>query len=313
MSAEATTMIGELENSLGVPTFAFLGHWIGEYAVDADEQVGRLLVTAMVERLRREAASEVALVLVARGGYPAFADAIIRAIDHLNLRLQVVLPTGVDGSMSLLALAADQVTVHAQAGVGAVDSGLCVTPRRAFDATLHEYCPVDPATLIALDEGQRVEMARLAFDRQIRDEQRRAARRLVTSRGHDASLVARFTTTDLGCDLCARLGDLEAAGVAVRVAPDPLAEQLEDLVRWGESALSLFRSPGERFQVSDELADEVQFEPATLVPAAAIACADRSWVHELDTGSPDPDAPKLLGQWRRWDLAEEIGNKSLSI
>ncbi len=303
MIAESTTIIGELENSLGVPTFAFLSHWIGEYAVDADEEAGRLLVSTVVDRLRRENADEIALILVARGGYPIFADAVIRAMRHLDVDLQVLLPARVDGAASLLTLAAEKITLHPQAGLGAVDSGLCVAPRRPFNAALHAYSAVDPVSLLEMEEGSRAEMARLAYDRLIRHEQRRTAAHLLSGRDLDEAQIASFTTDTLGAGLSAGATQLDQASFDVRVAPAPLAEQLEALLAWGQEALSLFRSPQERFQLSDGLADEVEFEPATLVPAAAVVSIDAVWLHELDTGSPDPDAPKLMGHWRSWDPA----------
>lgn len=301
MIAESTTMIGELETSLGVPTFALFANWRGEYSVDADEQAGRLLTSMFVERLRQERADEIALILAARGGYPAFADGVLRTLGQLEVRLQVVVPCRVDGSVGLLAAAGDNITLHPQAGIGAVDRGLCVVPREHLDASLFPYAPVDPAEFARLEQGEETAVARLAFDRLVRREQRRMAGRVMDSVAPDSDGSDWLLETSLGRGLTIGVHQLRQAGVEARVAPVPLAEQLEELMEWAGDTLSLFRDPDERFEVSDTVADEVEFEPAEMVPAAAIVGTQGVWLHELDTGSPDPHAPRLLGDWRRWD------------
>ncbi len=295
MIAESTALLSQLENSLGVPTVAFFANWAGEYAVDADEEAGRLLTQMMVERLRQESSDALALVVGSRGGYPAFADAVLRTARHLDVELRVLLPCRVDGAASLIALAADQITLHPQAGVGPVDSGLCVVPKRELDASLFEHCPVAPTEVVGLTQSDVVEIARLTYDRFLRHHQRRMAQRFSTDA--DAFAVVEERLGRGGTIGCA---ELSARGIDARVAPAPLAEQLEELRQWGEQALHLFRNPEERFEFSGELANEVEFQPAMDVAAGAIVSIDRVWLHELDTGSPDPHAPRLMGQWRLW-------------
>lgn len=305
MIAESTTMVGELETSLGVPVFAFFANWIGEYSVDADEEAGRLLTAMIIERLRKERTDQIAVILGARGGYPAFADTVLRTVRQLDVKLQVIVPCRIDGAAALLAVAGDHLTLHPQAGIGAVDIGLCVVPRLPLDASLLAHCPMDSSEIAGVEQGEQTILARLANDRLIRQEQRQMAGQIVSSRALDEASVDSLLETTLGRGLTVGVTQLNAAGVNTRVAPVPLAEQLEELLDWAEQTLSLFGEPVDRFQVSDTIADEVEFEPAALVPAAAIIGTQSVWLHELDTGSPDPHAPRLLGKWRQWDPEAE--------
>lgn len=321
MIAEATAMVGELETSLGVPTFAFFAHWQGEYAVDADEEAARLLTTAIVDRVRRSGAGQVALVLGARGGYPAFADMVLRTLRQIDVDLQAVVACRVDGAVGTLAAASTTITIHPQAGIGALDRGLCVVPRRELDAALLSYWPGDPSELLPADENRQALFSRLAHDRMLRDEQRRMAHQVLRSAiapkvkiGDGESSEGQGETTgeeepslewlfesNLGRGGTVDTARLCEAGIKARVAPAPLAEQLEELLAWAGSTLHLFERPGDRFSVSSDFADEMEFEPASRVAAAAVVGIDAVWIHELDTGSPDPDAPRLLGRWRAWD------------
>ncbi len=310
MIAESTTMVGELETSLGVPTFALFTNWNGEYSVDADERAGRLLTDMIIGRLRRERTDEVALILGARGGYPAFTDTVLRTVDQMDVKLQVVVSSRVDGAVGTLAVAGDTLTLHPQAGIGAVDGGLCVVPRVPLDAELFAHCPVEPGEFARLEQGEETTLARLAYDRLLRQEQRRMAARVVASLAAEAPPVDWLLESTLGRGLTVGASELREAGVDARVAPVPLAEQLEELLAWAGQTLSMFSDPSERFELSDTVADEVEFEPATTVPAAAIISTQSVWLHELDTGSPDPHAPRLLGRWRGWDPEGETGEES---
>ena len=301
MIAASTTIVGELETSLGVPTFAFFANWSGEYSVDADEEAGRLLTSMIVDRLRYEKVDDVAIVLGARGGYPAFADAVLRAMEQLDVGLQVIIPCRIGGSIGLVAVGADQVTFHPRAGISAVDSGPCVVPRKKLDASLIAHCPVDALDLGQVEQGEEPLYARLAYDRLIRDDQRRMACHLASGLGADEVAAEALFESTLGQGMTVGASQLAELGVDARVAPVPLAEQLEELLEWATDTVQLFAEPEDRFEVSDSLADEVEFKPATKVSAAAIVGVEAVWLHELDTGSPDPDAPRLLGKWRRWD------------
>lgn len=301
MIAESTTMIGELENSLGVPTFALFANWTGEYSVDVDEEAGRLLTEMMVQRIRRERCDEIALILGNRGGYPAFADTVIRTVEHLEVDLEVLVPCRIDGAGGLVAVSGDSITLHPQGGIGAVDGGLNVVPRRPLDAALFPHCPVEPREIPALEQAEESILARLANDRFVRHQQRRTAGRILSTKNLGGESMEWLLESTLGAGMTVGVDRLREADVEARVAPEPLAEQLEDLLEWAIRALQLYQTPEERFEVSDSLATEVEFEPAKMVPAAAIFCIDAVWLHELDTGSPEPDAPRLAGRWRRWN------------
>lgn len=271
MIAEATTILGELEASLGVPTFALFAHWRGEYAVDLDEEAGRLLSTMIIERIREQQAEQIALIVDGRGGYPTFADAVLRTTRQLNIELQTIPIGRIDGSIGLLALGAKLITLHPQAGIGALDRGLCVGAGRE-----------EPDHFISRDQRQ---IARYLLKYYLQPHEQ------------PPPLDNLFLST-LGQGVTAPIDLLEKFGLNLRIAPDPLAEQLEELRRWAADALNLFEPPGARFKVSAQWAEEVEFEPATYISAAAIIGVERGWTYELDTGSPDPDAPRLAGRWR---------------
>lgn len=272
MITEAMTLLGELETSLGVPTFALFSHWRGEYAVDLDEEAGRHLSTMIIERSRETKTKQVALIVDARGGYPAFADAVLRTIRQLDLELQTILMGRVDGSIGLLALGARLITLHPQAGLGALDSGLCVVPRSTS------------GMINSVRQDQRIIARQIA--------------RYHLRKGDKSGSIDQLFEASLGQGATAPAELLEEIGLNLRIAPEPLAEQLEELRRWAAGALNLFETPGARFKVSDQWAEEVEFEPATTISAAAIIGIDAGWIHDLDTGSPDPDAPRLTGRWR---------------
>lgn len=289
MSAKATAILAELETSLGIPTFAVLAHWSGEYAVDLDEEAARILGGLVMERVRGQEVEEVALILCGRGGEASFADRVLRTLSHLELGLQVVLLDRVDGAVALLSLGATSLLLHPQAAVGAVDRGLCIAPRPQLSPEILQLLALEE--LPAEEEG-RGEFLRVANEELQRHEQRVVGRRWL---GDD---LAEVDQEALGRSGGLTVRDLQALGKAARVAPGPLAEQLDELLDWATEALHLTRRPGERFQVSEEWGEEVEFEPATSVNVGAVLSTHAAWMRELDTGSPDPDAPRLRGAWR---------------
>lgn len=300
--AEAISMLGHLETSMGVPTFAFFANWKGEYAVDADEEASRILSNLIVERVRQSQVDEVAILLGARGGDPCFADSVLRTIWHLGIRAHAVLTCRVDAGIANLAIGCESITLHPQAGIGALDSGLLVVPPGRVDSATLPFFPESPFA-VSLDPAREQTLARLAEDRRIRQELRLQARRLIERRneGLDEKKILGAFESSLGRGGTLDSWSLIQMGLDVRVAPGPLAEQLEELLTWCGEHLHLFGRPHKRFRVTESFVEEVEFELATSVEAAAIFTIDTAWIHELDTGSPDPDAPRLTGAWRMWD------------
>ncbi len=295
--SEATTIIGELETSLGMPVIVFLSHWQGEYAVDPGEDGGRLLSKVMVEVYRRHGEPrQMALVLLGRGGESCFADQVLRCAEHLDIELDVVVPHRIDGATALLALGADRITLHPGGGIGAVDRGLLVTGRQRVDSDIQELSGLSLRDLASLPESEKGVITRVARERLVCRDLRRLARR------HIAGDKAQWAMMEsLGKGAALGQAELQNRGLDVRVAPGPLAEQLDELLEWGIDFMHLFEDPSQRFEVSAEVADEVEFEPATTVPAAVILEAESGYLYELDTGSPDPYAPRLLGGWSSWE------------
>lgn len=294
--AEATTIIGELETSMGMPVVVFMANWKGEYAVDPGEEGGRRLASTLAQVHRRQGEpEEMALVMLGRGGTGAFCDQVLRCAANLGIRLDVVVPHRIDGAPAMVALGADRITLHPQGGIGAVDAGVLVAGRQRIDASLQQISGVDPLDLVSLSEADKAFISRLAYERQVQGEMRQIAHRWLSGETPWAMQQTLGRAGALGAD------ELREEGVNIRVTPAPLAEQLEELLTWAESFMHLFRMPSERFEVSAEVADEVEFEPATLIPAAVLLEASGGWLFELDTGSPDPFAPRLLGQWSNWE------------
>lgn len=300
--AEATTMLAQLETSMGVPTFALFANWKGEYSVDVDEEAGRIFATMVLERMRRENGQEIAILLAARGGDPEFADAVLRAIWHLGLRAQVVILTRVDGAVAHLAIGAESITLHPLAGLGALDSGLLAVPPTAVTAGTLAYFPVSPLDA-PLEPARELLLCRVAEDRRVRAELRTQARRLLERKIEDLEERELQLTFEESLGKSGTLDSwgLSQLGLECRVAPGPLAEQLEELLRWAGAHLRLYGEPPQRYRVSDSFAEEVEFDLATTIEAAAILSSEDAWIYELDTGSPDPDALKLKGNWKPWD------------
>ena len=301
--AKAMTMVGQLETSMGVPTFAYLANWNGEYAVDADEEAGRILASMIIERLRKDDSEEIALILGARGGYPAFADHLLRTAWHLGVRIHSVVLCRIDGAVANVAVGSDSITLHPQAGLGALDRGLCVVTPAPLDSSLLAYWPVDPFKEAGGEPGREMLLAKIAHDKLIREELRKQASRFLERKIETLEPGELETTFEMHLGRGGTLDSwsLRNLGLEVRVAPGPLAEQLDEFLEWAGQHLHLFEPPQERYHVSNSFSAEVEFEPATRVEAAAILAIDSVWVHELDTGSPDPDAPRLTGRWRSWD------------
>ncbi|RDV39491.1 hypothetical protein DV096_02660 [Bradymonadaceae bacterium TMQ3] len=291
-------IVDQLEALLACPTFVALASWQGEYAVDLDEDAGHRLVAQVLRRFRQANFQQAALVIVARGGHVAFAETLLRALRHLDVELSVVVPHEVSGMASVLALGAGQITLHPAAGLGACDRGLCVLERVPWTASLLDHLPDFADTSIFGEQATRV-LSTIANQQRYRAEVRLGLARQVSARQISPELVAATSLERLGEEGVADLGALTRAGARVQVASPELSTLLEQLLLAARDNHGLFDTPRARFERSTDWADEVEFAPAEDVAGALLASAALRDLYLLDTGSPDPDSPRLQGRWVR--------------
>ncbi|TXD39433.1 hypothetical protein FRC98_03285 [Lujinxingia vulgaris] len=288
--------IEQIETLLACPTFVALASWRGEYAVDLDEEAGGRLATQVLRRYREAPFTDAALVILARGGHVAFAETLLRTLRHLDVSLTVLVPHEVSGMASVLALGAERIVLHPAAGLGACDRGMCVLERVPWTANLLEHLPelTDPAIF---GEQATQTLSTVANQQRYRAEVRLALARQVSARQISPELVAATSLERLGEEGVADLGGLTRAGARAEVASPELAELLEHLIRAARDTHGLFDTPRARFERSTDWADEVEFAPAEDVAGALLASASLRDLYVLDTGSPDPDSPRLQGRW----------------
>lgn len=104
-----------LEEALGVPVFVCAASWRPDIAVDLDEAAARVLV----DHLEEQAAEEVALVLIGRGGAIGFADLVARVTKRY--RAHAVVPYLATGAVSLAAISCATLRIGKYGALGAVD------------------------------------------------------------------------------------------------------------------------------------------------------------------------------------------------
>lgn len=295
-TSDFNAIVDQLEALLGCPTFIALASWEGEYAVDLDEEAGHRLVAQLLKRFGQANVEQAALIIVARGGHVAFAETLLRTLRHLDVELTVVVPHEVSGMASVLALGAAQITLHPAAGLGACDRGMCVLERVPWTASLLDHLPDLTDTSIFGEQAPQT-LSAIANQQRYRTEVRLGLARQVSARQISPELVAATSLERLGEEGVADLGALSRAGARVQVASPELARQLETLLRSARDTHGLFDTPRARFERSTDWADEVEFAPAEDVAGALLASASLRDLYLLDTGSPDPDSPRLQGRW----------------
>jgi hypothetical protein len=286
-----------LQNTTGLPAIVLAANWRGEYAVDLDEAACRVFFD-LIRESGLEEADQIALVIAVRGGWPAFADGVLRILRGLNIGVRAYVPCRIDGAGSLLAIGARELVVHPFGGMGPVDAGPNVEPAGPLT--------IDGLELMrrwGLEEprGRREKkaFARLARAAQLREVSQILARRTGRNAGLDLSSVEAMFTRAMGEGTTLGADELKAIGFAARAG-----EAEENMAVWAmfehyEQALKILEGPAPRFVPSEEWVDEVEFEPAMDVPAAVMATEEVEVFFDLDTGSPDPDMERLHGRWRR--------------
>ncbi|MFU8803362.1 MAG: SDH family Clp fold serine proteinase [Bradymonadaceae bacterium] len=289
----APKLFEALSEALGAPALLIAANWRGEYGVDLDEAALRIFYDLFDELLGD--ATQIAIVLASRGGMPAFADGVVRALSGKDIPYTVYIPCAIDGASSLIALGAREIVVHPFGGLGPVDAGPLVEPPDPLSLDAFEYWKDFPASK---SRTQRKAMIRLAAATQLRDVSRRLARRIAAAGSLPTNAVEGLFTSKMGRSMALGAAELARLGLPARGCDAGEASMLWDVFCRYERELKMVEEPAPRFVPSDGWVDEVEFEPAVDIPAAVIATASREAFFELDTGSPDPDVDRLHGTWR---------------
>ena len=289
-----------LDEALGMPTVLIVANWRRAMAVNLDDEAARIAISALMEAAEAAEDRALGLVLIGEGGTPGFADAVRRTLAGLEIQLTTLIPYRARGAFATLAALGQPIILGPAGGVGACDTGRLGPVHTTATHDLLAHTPgADPLPL-ELPPDQRAEPQRRAYAT------RQAAlyRQALTSALHDRfpnrqdlhATVQALSATTLGDQLALDARQLTALGLQATTAPGPLASTLWRLYTACELALELRRPPAPRYTAS-ELFDEVEFEPAYHKPAALIQTTTSRHVHELDTGSPDPDTTLFHGEW----------------
>lgn len=261
-----TKLIKDFSEQIGLPVIVIAANWNQERAVDLEDQAARVFYDVLEATLAAapsgESLSEVALVLIGRGGQCSFADAVRRALGGLKISYRVYIPCPVDAAMTLLSLGASQIYLHPFGGIGALDSS--PQQQQAAEASI----------LLA---GRMLQMS-----------------------GHtlDGRRIDQLQTSKMGQGTFLGESDLARLGLKARTVTGDERSNLWELFKAIETRIGLSESGLQRFTPSETWPDEVEFEPATMLTAALIASDHRQATFELDTGRPDPDKASLQGAWQ---------------
>lgn len=315
-------LLSRLTAELGMPLVAIVSAWRGDQRVNFGEESLRAFFAVLDAQLQAwqaqhaEPASQVGVFLVGRGGFPAFADGVVRAVRERGLSMTALVPSQVDGALSLVALGAEQRLLHPYGALGAYDRPALGRVRWELNAEIMRHLGGLTAPVVApeadgapnpwnpralLDLGGRAWQAHLAAA---------SLHRMLAAHSHheersngDAELTVRIeralSTRFLGHDLALSASEIDALGLATRCLQAEPAEIAWELFELYERGLGILEPPAPRYTAS-EVADEVEFALATDIVGAIIEGSHRRLVFELDTGRPDPDTSMLLGQWR-WE------------
>ncbi len=299
-----------LEDTFGVPVILIASRWREERAVDLDRRAARTFLEifdAMPGEYDRPPET-IGLFLVGRGGRTTFVNAVARVLDGYGVDYRCFVPGIVNGAYTLLGLGAEEVVCHPYGGLGAYDA----PPARRLEGR------IDVETLGALrphldgeSEGIGGELPRLAQAAHLRSLARWQLERVVdgTDDGVGARVARELPVARLGAEVALGASDLAGLGVEARRADEAEREVMWRLYREVEADLGLRGEVPERYTES-ELAEEVEFEPARVIPGAIIESAYSSGVFQLDTGSPDPQTNMLDGTWREVEDLDSGGESS---
>lgn len=283
-SSARKPLIEAVESLRGRRVMIVGASWRKDTAHDLD-LVGARAFVDVFEAMGRP--SRLSLFIVARGGNPAFADQVIRTTRGAECDVEVIIPSLCNGVATLLAMTASNTVLTVHGGLGAYDAGPLGADTAALDHDLVEYVPA----LGGLDIEATLP-AQLATGVRQRMLARELARRLSS---HEPLLEA-LSQYGLGPSIGLGAAVLSSVGLETETVSDPA---LWDLFLAVERALQLRAAPVPAYTESD-LADEVEFEPAHGLTTALIESTDLTREFVIDTGRPEPDTGRYVGEWQ-WD------------
>lgn len=283
-------LLERLRDALELPVLAICSGTRGYTIANLDKYAAR----AFIEMLRRNVdADEVALVLVGEGGFPAFADSVVRTLDQQGVRATAVIPHRVAGVYTNVALACERILLHDHGSLGAYDQAPLGRELTELDAATLDAWRGLPEHVKSI--GPR--SYELARDRHLAELHARLLERVLSRRDDELAeqLGAALSTARLGEQLSLGAAELSELGLDAEVIGDH-AELVWEIYEAYEELFEL-RDKQEPLYTESDVGDEVEFEPARGVVGAVIEGPRAELRFELDTGRPDPDTGMLEGEW----------------
>lgn len=273
-------LVKKLERAVDAPVLVIGASWRADIATDLDTRAARF-AAELVDEIRDHAV----IVYAARGGDTAFADHLTRSLHGRGVSYDLAVPTFVNAAGTLLALRARRLLLHPHGGIGAYDAG----PLRGRDVELsaHNFDDVPALGGVRYDHDLTLPL-RLAAGMRERRLSLRFAERFAAGRR-----VHGLTQLDLGHEVGLGAEELGELGFDAGLCDHA---ELWRLYREIEQQLGVLVDAKPAYTEAD-LADEMEFEPATRLTGALIASRLRSARYELDTGSPNPDTGVFAGAW----------------
>ncbi len=288
-------LLSELADAMGMPVVAVVSGWFGDHVVNLDELAARAFIDVLDGELEHhDDTDHIGLFLLGRGGFPAFADGLWRALRGHGLASTAVVPYRIDGAHSLVALSAEERLFHPHGALGAYDRRPLGRVKARLDADVVFGLGEMPA--LGIDDPATI--AEIAYERRQAQLAHHVMARMVggTDSGVGARIERAMNARALGTELGLSAGELERLGLDCQTLADERAALVWQLFEAYEVELELLEPPTPRYTESD-VANEVEFVPATGVTGALIEGAHQSLCYELDTGRPDPDTNMLDGEW----------------
>ena len=283
--------LARLEREFDSALFLVASSWSADRAHDMTADAGRVFLEAARRRQSRGKKFDRATVFVmGRGGHPAFAESVARALRAEYGDYDVIVPTMVNGAFSLIISGAEKIWLHPYAGVGAIDVGPVTQQGHEMDAIVYDDVPA-MGGLGAADVEKLA--GRLARERHWR----RMSRNLAGRIGRDAVDVSlALAVEDLGQELSLEAKDLCTFGFTAETLSGAAAKLVWSLYESLEMELGVRRKPSPRYTETD-IAGEVEFEAAVGLEAACIETTRDCFSYVLDSGRPDPDTGVYHGEW----------------
>lgn len=294
-------LLAAFADELGMPVIAIASGWTGNNLANLGEEGARAFIKVLDAELAActTMPESLGLYLVGRGGFAGFADGVWRALSGRGIAVTAIVPHRIDGVASLLAASSQRRLMHPYGALGAYDRRPLGRLHAKLDSdTLHGLAGLEELGRVELEDTR---IAEIACERRQAQLSRQVMRRMLggTESGLGARIERQLCADALGVDLALSGAELDKLGLDTTVADGRTAELIWQLYEAYERELEVLEAAMPRFTQS-QVADEVEFAPATGKTGAIIEGVHDELRYELDTGSPDPDTDMLKGEWL-WD------------